>query len=439
MTTKPLLTQIRPTYFSVDCGMAYLIRLENGKFIMIDSTYGEYDEVDHIYSLLCEQNETDSLPCIEAWIFTHPHDDHTGGFIRMARDYAKKLTVQNVIYNFPQDLCERTHDHGDFLTAISTFNSEVIIPKRGDRLSFGGAEFNVIFTADDCSIRPVNVNETSLTMRMTLGNYSVMWLGDIQPVGSKIVMQNHSRDDLKCDIVQVGHHGYMGASDEFYRAIDPSIALWPVPESRYYEMLADPWNRFFTDPENHLRHIFCGGIEEITIDMTAPIEVTNPYVKTKKVADFTKESIYALDWACITGGGMGYGSAQLTFGDDNCTLSAGERPTLIKMVQKGQAAASDKLEFSIELEADSDCEAIGIIYDCADPTKPDTYEYFPIPHKVGESLALSLKTDRAAGNAEILVNESTTILPLRTTEPCDIILFMKNATVTVTKQEFENL
>ena len=41
MFHTPLLTQIRPTYFSVDCGMAYLIRLEEGKFILIDSTYGE--------------------------------------------------------------------------------------------------------------------------------------------------------------------------------------------------------------------------------------------------------------------------------------------------------------------------------------------------------------------------------------------------------------
>ena len=439
MSLTPLLTQVRPTYFSVDCGMAYLIRLEDGKFIMIDSTYGEYDEVDHIYSLLCGQNETDSLPCIAAWFFTHPHDDHTNGFIRMARDYKDKLTVERVIYNFPQDLCERTHDHGDFLAAIAKFGSEVITPKSGDRLSLGGAEFEVIFTADDCSVRPVNVNETSLTMKMTLGKYSVMWLGDIQPVGSKIILEKHSPESLKCDIVQVGHHGYMGASDDFYRAIDPEIALWPVPESRYYQMLADPWNKFFTDPKNHLRHIFCGGIEEVTLDMTAPIVATTPYVKAKGGADFTKKSIYALNWACITGGGMGYGFADLTFGDGSCTLKAGEKPTLVKMVQKGQAALSEKLAFEIDVTPCGECETLGIIYDCADPTRPDSYEYFPIPHKAGDSLPISLKIDRGAGVAAISVNEITTHLPLRTVDPCDIILIMKNAKVIITKTEFENL
>ena len=96
MTAKPLLTQIRPTYFSVDCGMAYLIRLESGKFILIDSTFGEYDEDDHIYSLMREQNLTDAPPCVSAWFFTHPHDDHTNGFIEMSQRYKDEITVEKV-------------------------------------------------------------------------------------------------------------------------------------------------------------------------------------------------------------------------------------------------------------------------------------------------------------------------------------------------------
>ncbi len=439
MTTKPLLTQIRPTYFSVDCGMAYLIRLSDGRFVLIDSTYGEYNEPDHIYDLICQQNVTEDKPTVAAWFFTHPHDDHTNGFINMSRTHKDKLTVEKVIYSFPADMCERTHDHKGFLEAIERFGAETVTPHKGDVLRFGGAEFKVLFTSEDCSIRPLNVNETSLTMRMTLGNYSVMWLGDLQPVGSKIVLATYSPDELKCDIVQVGHHGYMGASHELYRAIDPEIALWPVPEARYYDMLADPWNRFFTDPENHLRHIFCGGIEETTLDMTAPIEPTIPYVKKKKTAYFSKKSIYALDWACITGGGMGYGFADLALGDNNCTLTAKELPTLVKMVQKGQAATSDKLEFSIELTPESECDTLGLIYDCIRPTDPTAYEYYPLPHRAGEELTVSLTIDRAAGEATVTVNNKTESLPLRTNEPCDVILIMKNARVTVTRAEFENI
>ena len=439
MITTPLLTQIRPTYFSVDCGMCYLIRLEDGRFILIDSTYGEYDEVDHIYSLLCEQNLTDSQPCVAAWFFTHPHDDHTNGFIRMSRDYKDKLTVEKVIYNFPADLCERTHDHKAFLEAIESFGAETVTPKKGDILSFGGAEFKVIFTADDCHVRPVNVNETSLTMIMTLGKYRTMWLGDLQPVGSRIILENYSPEELKCDIVQVGHHGYMGASDLLYRAIDPRIALWPVPESRYYQMLSDPWNRFFTDPENNLQHIFCGGIEEVTLDMTAPIEATTPYTKAKISADFSRKSIYDLGWACITGGGMGYGFAKLDFEDDGCTLTANELPTLVKMIQKGQAATSDALCLSLELTPESACDTLGLIYDCENPTNPTSYEFYPLPHTPCESLSITLRIDRTAGTATVTTNTKSDSLALRTSSPCDLILIIKNGKVKITKSIFENL
>lgn len=439
MAFKPLLTQIKPTYFSVDCGMAYLIRQESGKFILIDSTFGEYDEVDHIYSLLCEQNEKGGIPEIAAWFFTHPHDDHTNGFIRMSREYADKVKVEKVIYNFPEDMCEHTHNHGGFLEAIKTFGSETVIPHTGDLLRFDGAEFKVLFVSEDCSIRPLNVNETSLTMRMTLGNYSVMWLGDLQPVGSKIVMATYPPEELKCDIVQVGHHGYMGASDELYRAIDPQIALWPVPEYRYLEMLADPWNRFFSEKGTRLRHIFCGGIEETTLDMTAPIEPSIPYCKTKKTVNFTKKSIYETGWACVNGGEMGYGRAKLSFGENSCTLTTRERPVLLKMIHRGQAELTDKLTLSLEITPQKECEALGLIYDCATPTDPTSYQYYSLPCAVGEGLTVTLKIDRAVGVAEITVNGKNEILPLRTKVPCDLILFLKDAEVTVTKAEFENL
>lgn len=439
MICKPLLTQIKPTYFSVDCGMAYLIRLESGKFILIDSTYGEYDEVDHIYSLMCEQNVTDSLPCVAAWFFTHPHDDHTNGFIRMACEYKEKLIVEKVICNFPADLCEITHNHKGFLAAIDTFGASVITPHKGDVLRFDGAEFKVIFASEDCTVRPVNVNETSLTMKMTLGQYSVMWLGDLQPIGSKIVTEGYKSEELRCNILQVGHHGYWGGSDELYRAVDPEIALWPVPEFRYIDMLADPHNRFFTDKGTRLRHIFYSGIEEITLDMSAPIETTIPYVKAKKAVDLSQKSVYALNWSCITGGNMGYGFADLSFGDNCCTLTAKDRPTLIKMVQKGQAATSEELNFEIELIPETDCEILGLICDCPHPTDPEAYKFHPIPHNAGEKLDIALKIDRSAAKALIRINGSNGELPLTANEPCDVILILKNARVTVTRAEFENV
>ena len=439
MICKPLLTQIMPTYFSVDCGMAYLIRLESGKFILIDSAFGEYDEVDHIYSLMLEQNVTDSQPCVAAWFFTHPHDDHTGGFINMSRTHKDKLTVEKVVYSFPDDLCQQTHDHNAFLEAIRLFGAETVIPHRGDVLRYDGAEFKVLFASDDNHIRPLNVNETSLTMKMTLGNYSVMWLGDLQNVGSRIVMGLYKPEELKCDLLQVGHHGYWGGSGALYRAVDPEITIWPVPEFRYLDMLADPYNAFFSDPENHIRHIFVGGIEETTFDMTAPIEVTTPYVPSKIVADFDKKSVFALGWSCVTGGNMGYTASNLTFGDGSCTLATRSSRTLLQMIRRGQVAVSEKYRFDLTLTPECECENLALIYDCPTLTTPDSFTPYSLHHKAGEELKITLEVDRKANAAKICVNGKSETLPLRTNAPCDIVLLLKGAKVEISEAVFENL
>jgi hypothetical protein len=274
---------------------------------------------------------------------------------------------------------------------------------------------------------------------MTLGNYSVMWLGDLQHLGSKIVMDTYAKDDLKCDLLQVGHHGYWGGSDELYRAVDPEIAIWPMPEFRYLDMLAEHYNRFFTDPANHIRHIFVGGIEENTFDMTAPIEITTPYLPAKTSADFAKKSIYALGWACITGGNMGYTASDLTFGDGNCTLSTRNSRTLLQMIQRGQTSLSDKYRFSLTMTPEKDCEALALIYDCPTPTTPDSYLPYPLPHKAGEELHVTLTVDRAKNSTEISINGKSEALPFNAAEPCDLILLLKDAKVKISEATFENL
>ncbi|MBQ8407295.1 MAG: MBL fold metallo-hydrolase [Clostridia bacterium] len=439
MKTTPLLTQIRPTYFSVDCGMAYLIRLSDGRFVLIDSAYGEYDEVDRLYELISARNETGKIPTVAAWFFTHPHGDHTGGFIKMSHTHKDKIVVEKVIYNFPEDMCEKTHDHKSFLEAIKCFGAETVTPHKGDVLHFGGAEFKILFAAEDCQIRPLNVNETSLSMIMTLGNYSVMWMGDLQHIGSKIVTDTYKPEELKCDILQVGHHGYWGGSFELFAAVDPDIIIWPMPEFRYLDMLAEPYNRFFTSPENHARHIFVSGIEENTFDLTAPIEITEPYVPKKTAADFTQKSIRQLGWACITGGNMGYDPLDLSFEENSCTLKTRTRRTLLQMIQRGQVAVSNSYRFTLTMTPESECDVLGLIYDCPTPTTPDSYTPYSLPHKAGEEMTVVLVVDRKAGEARITVNGKTETLALRTSDPCDLILIVKEGRLKISEAVFENM
>ena len=49
---QPLITQGRPLYYAYDCGMLYLIRLTDGRFVVIDGGMAEYDEAEHFLELI---------------------------------------------------------------------------------------------------------------------------------------------------------------------------------------------------------------------------------------------------------------------------------------------------------------------------------------------------------------------------------------------------
>ena len=81
----PLLTQGRPMYYAYDCGMVYIIRLTDGRFIIIDGGMCEYEEKEHFLELLEQQKVTEGKPVIAAWFITHPHDDHFNMFARIMK------------------------------------------------------------------------------------------------------------------------------------------------------------------------------------------------------------------------------------------------------------------------------------------------------------------------------------------------------------------
>ena len=59
-----------------------------------------------------------------------------------------------------------------------------------------------------------------------------MWLADMQNQENETcgLFKKMYYTDLKCDDVQMGHHGQMGGSYDVYRLCDPNIAFWPAGE-----------------------------------------------------------------------------------------------------------------------------------------------------------------------------------------------------------------
>ena len=453
MNTTPLLTQVRTAYFSADCGMAYIMRTADGKFVLIDSNWGEYEEPEHLLEILNEQNVNGGKPVIAAWFFTHAHPDHCLGFARMCERLGDQFIVEKIIYNFPYEgRCPGSGTPKWFADAIATrTEAEVIAQHTGDRFDFAGTVFEVLYTWEDLGEEPIpNINDSSLVMRMTMGNYTVMWLGDAQKQASKKIMETYTPEQLKADIMQVAHHGYSGGSDALYRAIDPTYLIWPIPEFRYEEMLTWPANAYLAASEN-IRATFIGGLDDDTIDMTAPIEKREYYRHGIIRTDLTTGKMLPLHWCCLTGGSTGYTPAKLVYPEEGgCRLIGRNAKTLVQMVKNGQTAISDKYTFTVcgtydeetmlrDDEKDIEPERMfGLEWNYPKHMVWSDEQVFPLPAEIGKPFAYQLTVDKTANKAtlydgETLIAEWDEVCP----ESCGIHLIMKNVSVTLTEVTYE--
>ena len=440
-----LITQVRTSYFSFDCGMAYIIRLGDGSFVMIDGNIGEYDEPLRLMELLDEQNVTGEKPRIAAWFITHEHGDHYQGFINFTRLYGDRVTVENILYDFPpKELYWEGVDRTAFNEAVQYYTdrgARVLTPKSGERYEFADATFDMIYSYRDLGDeRPADMNNCSLSMIMTLCGLRTMWFGDIEPQAAKNILSRYSVEELKCDIMQVAHHGYTGASDPLYRAVDPTVVLWPCPDFWYHPGCRWKCNDYLAHSSENIKATFVAGQGETVLDLTKPIEPSSPYTYGKVTADIAAGRMCALHWTCLTGGGRGYMAMKLTYPEaGTCRLEAGDARSLCQMIQRGQTALSNKYRFTFSGVLEG-AETFGLILDNATPMEWNDEKLITLDQKPDVPFEYTVETDRAAGRAEIYEGgrRVMTVEGL-SGEPCDVIIMMKNGAVRLAGVEFENV
>ena len=71
-------------------------------------------------------------------------------------------------------------------------------------------------------------NNQSCAIRVTEDDFSILFLGDMGvEAGRKLLAKGY---DLKCDAVQMAHHGQQGVEETVYQAIAPTYAFWSTPD-----------------------------------------------------------------------------------------------------------------------------------------------------------------------------------------------------------------
>lgn len=210
-------------------GMCLIFRLEDGRFIIVDS--GHRVSLDAIYNALRSLHGKSGKITVAAWIFTHQHGDHLGGFYSLLQsDLQKQIRVENFIHHFVREdqlKLQKEKRPTAAITGMETFDANIIKAHSGQIIKAGGVEIEMLFTYADMEPSPLDhPNTPSLVFRVTAQDNSVMVLGDASNRALQYMYRVYG-DYLKSDMVQIAHHGYNGTTG-LYQKIDADVVLWPV-------------------------------------------------------------------------------------------------------------------------------------------------------------------------------------------------------------------
>lgn len=268
------LYQLELNQGEVNCGMSYVIQLKNGQFILIDGGYFTDGEAERLYHFLKERSNGSIH--IAGWFFSHAHQDHVGVFLNFMEKYSGQVFVDKLYYNYQpvelpvEDVDYKSSDPAtvkEFYRVVKQYFSEDQIHtlKTGEILPFHEVTFEVLYTQENLYPIQSTFNDYSSVLMMTVEGQKILWLGDVYRMGSAYLLE-HQKEKLHCDIVQISHHGYGGATKELYAGLDAKVALWPTPDYRLNELSKSEVNHYLLEESTIQEHIVSGqGTAELVL------------------------------------------------------------------------------------------------------------------------------------------------------------------------------
>ncbi len=225
VTQYPDATGVQGTFYTI----------ANDDFlIIIDGGWAENS--DAVRSVIAEHGNV-----VDAWIISHPHQDHAGAFNEI---YANPgdITIRAIYDNgFDYDFIEASGEPYDDITVMETYHAltegadNLTHLKRGDSLSLCGLTLDVYNAYDDTVLAAVGdekdyQNNASLLFKISSENSSMLFCSDIKYDMNDTLLSAY-RDSISCDYVQTGHHGNWSFSNEFYEATGASVYFIDAPSS----------------------------------------------------------------------------------------------------------------------------------------------------------------------------------------------------------------
>lgn len=210
--------------------MSYLIDTPEGQVVMIDGGHPVEEDARYLYELLLERGGK-----VDLWLITHAHSDHYGALCWMLENITPfDIEIADLRFSFPPAEWLDSVDSDGPLQTIFTrlLERNALRPKAlqaGDTFTVGGMRLDVLW--DGSHYRRYHcVNDTSCVIRAHYPKRDVLFLADLGREAGADLLAEIGAEKLRCDIVQMAHHGQDGVDRRFYEAVRPKVCLYCAPD-----------------------------------------------------------------------------------------------------------------------------------------------------------------------------------------------------------------
>ncbi len=211
--------------------MSYCIETPDDRLIVIDGGMMYSPDGQFLYDCLMRRGGK-----VDMWIITHAHEDHFGALSWMLQNIESfALEIDALYFTCPPPEWVKSRNEGNSFEELTAFLASLSKHGIGTKpfqtattLICGGVSIEVL--ADGVQYeRFDNINDTSAVLRVKFPNRDVLFLGDLGVEGGKLLLREIPEEKVRCDIVQMAHHGQNGVDRDFYTVVQPKICLYTAP------------------------------------------------------------------------------------------------------------------------------------------------------------------------------------------------------------------